>query len=169
MSREIRRVPEDWKHPKGKSLLGPSFEDDLADWGEGHAKWRAGLKRDYATYPEKAWKPREDSDTGSYSEWAGPRPTQGEYMPTWEDEATHYQMYETTSEGSPISPVFATPEEVARWCADNNASSFAGMTAPYEQWLRVARGGYAPSAVIGPETGGKLVSGVEGIAGDETS
>lgn len=77
------------------------------------------------------------------------------------EEATHYMMYETTSEGTPISPDFSTPEELARWLADTGASAFADQTASYEGWLRVARGGYACSAVsVG---GGSLVSGVDAL------
>ena len=69
-------------------------------------------------------------------------------------------MYEITSEGTPISPAFATPEELARWLSDNEAIAFAGMTATYEQWLRVANGGYAGSAVM---TDGKMESGVAAL------
>jgi len=72
-----------------------------------------------------------------------------------------YQMWETTSEGSPISPVFATPEELARWLVDNEASAFGSQTGSYEGWLRVCGGGFAPSAVM---CGGMLASGVDGIA-----
>lgn len=64
------------------------------------------------------------------------------------DECTHWQMYETCSEGTPISPVFSSPEELARWLADTGASAFAGMTATYEQWLATIRRGSAPSAVL---------------------
>lgn len=73
-----------------------------------------------------------------------------------------YQMWETTSEGSPMSPVFATPEELAKWLADNGASSFGSMTSTYEAWLRVCNGGFAPSAVFDSEHG--LRSGVEMLA-----
>lgn len=49
----------------------------------------------------------------SYEEYAGPRPDASDYMPDWpEAERTHYQMYENTSEGTPISPVMATPEDL---------------------------------------------------------
>jgi hypothetical protein len=44
-------------------------------------------------------------------------------------------MWETTSEGSPISPVFATPQELARWLADTKASAFGDITESYETWL----------------------------------
>jgi len=67
-------------------------------------------------------------------------------------------MYETTSEGTPISPAFETPEALARWLTDTGASAFGKSTAPYEAWLSVCNGGYAPSLVM---VGGELISGVE--------
>ena len=76
-----------------------------------------------------------------------------------EGTATHFMMYKTCSEGTPISPAFATPEELAHWLADTGASSFGRMTSPYEAWLRVCQGGYAPSAVYDSQHG--LRSGVE--------
>lgn len=71
-------------------------------------------------------------------------------------------MYENTSEGTPISPVFETPEALARWLADNNASAFGGMGATYEQWLATCREGFAPSAVFSPSTG--MISGVAAMS-----
>ena len=67
-------------------------------------------------------------------------------------------MYEDTSEGTPISPAFQTPEELAHWLADTNASAFGNDGASYEAWLRIARGGWAPSMVF--TTDGGLQSGV---------
>ena len=97
----------------------------------------------------------------SFAEWSGERPVEADYMPDWEEQArTHYQMYETTSEGSPISPVMETPEKLARWLTDNEASSFGNMTASYDAWLRVCGGGYACSAVA---VNGVMQSGVEGL------
>ena len=40
------------------------------------------------------------------------------------------------SEGSPISPVFATAEELADWCADN-ATVFASDKTSRENWLKM--------------------------------
>jgi hypothetical protein len=72
-----------------------------------------------------------------------------------------YQMWETTSEGSPISPVFKTPEELAAWLAANNASTFADRTATYEEWLTMITGtGWSMSAAI---INGEMISGVEYI------
>jgi hypothetical protein len=82
-------------------------------------------------------------------------------MPDWPAEKrTHYQMYETCTEGTPISPVMETPEALAQWLVDNEASSFANMTATYEQWLTVCKGQSSVSAAINMGTG-EMISGVE--------
>jgi hypothetical protein len=149
MGREVRRVPADWQHPNyeswtGKTGFKPLHDgDDYQDAHDGFiAKLNAeGLQAaiDYYGVPDE-----------------------NDYMPRWPpDERTHLMMYENTSEGTPISPAFATPEELARWLVDNNASSFADCTASYEAWLRIAKGGWAPSAVS--MGGGELVSGVEAL------
>lgn len=68
----------------------------------------------------------------------------------WVDppEGDGYQLWSTTTEGTPMSPVFATPEELAKWLEDNKASSFGYDTATYEQWLDFIRGpAWAPSMV----------------------
>lgn len=97
--------------------------------------------------------------------------TPDQCMPDWPDDAaTHYMMYEDTTEGTPISPAFATPEELARWLTDNNASAFARQTATYEGWLRVAKGGFAPSMVMTiPEDGspGTMQSGVDALRNEK--
>ena len=47
-----------------------------------------------------------------------------------------YQLWETTSEGSPKSPVFATFEELCEWCAEN-ATTFAHCKATKEEWMKM--------------------------------
>lgn len=159
MGREVRRVPANWQHPKDENgsfipLYGRAYEIDAKSWDEECEKWEAGEFPDYAS---------EESKKLTFEEWSGSRPVREHYMPSWKKEdCTHYMMYEDTSEGTPISPAFETPEELAEWLADTAASSFAGMTASYEQWLRVANGGYACSAVYSSDRG--LVSGVEGLS-----
>jgi hypothetical protein len=55
-----------------------------------------------------------------------------------------YQVWETVSEGSPISPVFATPEELATWMCREHARD-----GNYEQWLTFITGpGWAPSLIM---------------------
>lgn len=72
-----------------------------------------------------------------------------------------WQMWETTSEGSPISPVCESPEALARWLVDNNGSAFGSQGASYEEWLAMIQGtGWAPSAVA---MDGELLSGVAAV------
>lgn len=142
MGREVRRVPKDWQHPKDERgryvpmYPGSWYADRVREWED--AVRERGLQ--------------------GAIDWTGGPPSRGRYMPMWTDaEADHLMMYEDTSEGTPISPPFKTPEELARWLADNNASAFGGMTATYEQWLGTAKRGWAPSMVI---SGGVMESGV---------
>ncbi|WP_116364393.1 hypothetical protein [Parahaliea mediterranea] len=142
MGREVRMVPADWDHPKNE-----------------HGKYKPlyppGYQRAAQEFMEKA----QSEGLQEAVEWFGGAPDKDDYMPDWPDsERTHYMMYEDTSEGTPISPAFPTPEELARWLADTGASSFGSQTATYDQWLPICRGGWAPSMVM---TDGKLMSGVE--------
>ena len=47
-----------------------------------------------------------------------------------------YQLWETTSEGSPVSPVFASFDELCEWCAEN-ATTFANYKATKEEWAKM--------------------------------
>ena len=165
MGREVRKVPKDWKHPKDDKghyipLYDGSFAEADTDWNIGYAKWQEGLCENYGK--GEKWEPIPDEYKHMrYTEYHGQRPSPDDYMPQWEEhEKTHYMMYEDTSEGTPISPGFETPEELARWLVDNNASAFGSETASYEGWLRVAKGGFACSAIM---QNGVLQSGVEAL------
>lgn len=167
MGREVRRVPANWQHPKNERGVfiplfdGARFATAASDWDEGQAQWNAGYVRNYRGPAE--WKPRDETiKETTYAGYAGERPREQDHMPAWsESERTHWMMYEDTSEGTPISPAFATPEELAFWLAENSASAFAGTTATYEQWLATIHRGFACSAVV---LGGVMVSGVEAMA-----
>lgn len=47
-----------------------------------------------------------------------------------------YQLWETTSEGSPQSPVFETLEDLSAWC-EINATTFADFKTTKEKWLEM--------------------------------
>lgn len=85
-------------------------------------------------------------------------------LPNWwgdyQEKEYGWQMWEDVSDGSPMSPVFETPEELAKWLADSKASASGRMTASYEQWLRTILRGSAISMVM---QGGVIRSGVEGF------
>lgn len=44
-----------------------------------------------------------------------------------------YQLWETTSEGSPVSPVFQTMDELCEWC-EKYATVFGSYKASKEEW-----------------------------------
>jgi hypothetical protein len=125
MGREVRMIKKGWEHPKkpdGRYVPlweGSSLQDALREFAED--------PQDFDNIP----------------------PNPADYMPVWQDgEATMFVMYEDTSEGTPISPAFETPEELARWLTDNGASAFGSFTADYDQWLGIAKGGYSPGLMI---------------------
>ena len=151
MGREVRRVPKNWEHPKDENgnyiPLLPNFDTRLKNWEEENAMWQKGLRRNYVddSYVEKT----EDEINMPFEEWDGEKPVASNYMPVWaESEKTHIQMYENTTEGTPISPVMESPESLAKWLTDNNASAFGGMTATYEQWLNTCNRGWTVGMVL---------------------
>ena len=139
MGREVRMVPADWQHPKdGRGRYVPMDE--------------------HFPYNE------EEIAEGLRDGWLdGEPPHYGmAIMPDWPaEQRTHLMLYETMSEGTPCSPAFATPEELAHWLADNGDGSRMHGGATYEQWLAVCRFGWAPSMVM--DANG-LRSGVEAMA-----
>lgn len=58
----------------------------------------------------------------------------------WEDydppEGDGFQLWETTSEGSPASPVFETLEALCEWCEDN-ATVFGRAKVSKEKWMEM--------------------------------
>ena len=169
MSRRMRRVPPGWEHPRDhngryKPLFEGPYSKAAAEWDEERAQWDAGFIRDF---DGTGWEPRTNSqiamDCSDFDEWHGARPTELEYMPAFpEGSATHCQMYEETSEGTPISPVFATPEQLAAWLAENHASAWGGMEASYADWLAMCRSGAGSVGMM--FDGGEEKSGVQAVA-----
>ena len=95
--------------------------------------------------------PSDDAKT-TYESWERTEPPTGD----------GYQIWQTVSEGSPITPVFATPEELATYAAARPWGGDCGTT--YDQWLASVRGpGWAMSMAI---VDGALMSGVQ--AADRT-
>lgn len=83
-----------------------------------------------------------------------------ELWESWERIHPHtgdgYQIWETVSEGSPISPVFDAPEGLANWMVNNEGGLFG-------DWMKFIKSGMsAPSFASGPNG---IVTGVEYVAG----
>lgn len=49
-----------------------------------------------------------------------------------------FQLWSNTGEGCPVSPVFASMEELAKWCVDG-ATIFGRDKLNYEQWMEMFR------------------------------
>lgn len=76
-------------------------------------------------------------DKAAYDAWEPSEPPAGD----------GYQIWETVSEGSPISPVLATPEALAQHMAGRKWGADQGSS--YESWLAFINGpGWAPSMVM---------------------
>lgn len=122
MGREIRRVPPNWQHPtcerpdyRTRQMVEryqPMYERDFAEamheWYQGWCKWEAGERPDYAEPDEKYW------------DGSGRPPDPAYYSHGFTKErCTWYQLFETVSEGTPVSPPFATQQELADYLANN--------------------------------------------------
>ena len=140
MSSAARRVPPDWIPPqdeRGQYVPlkdGAEYERRTREWDEEAARWQEGLKR---SYDANEWAPIEADLQGmTYAEYAGNRPDLSHYMPQWSAaQCTNWQMYEEVTEGTPISPVFSSSEELAWWMANHEADASADTTANYYFWL----------------------------------
>jgi hypothetical protein len=172
MSREVRRVPLDWKHPtepnpywleQGMSrrrrgapeskLHGPAelfvslldgYSERLADWEQEHTDLLARTGHEWTWHLEynlTGYQGRDDSEPVAHPfyQWsadgmteipvtirdadhlyellvpkhAEEKPAPQHYMPEWPGhDDLGWCLYETVSEGTPVTPVFATAEEL---------------------------------------------------------
>ena len=115
MGREIRRVPCEWEHPKNeKGNYQPMFDEDfdtvLDKWVNGYKLWKEGKHEDQIKYPNK---------TTTYWDWVGNPPNPEYYRPKWKkEEMVCFQVYETVSEGTPVTPAFLTKKELIKYLID---------------------------------------------------
>jgi hypothetical protein len=132
MGREIRRVPPTWEHPMREcrhnpwaggcataklndgKCYHPLYDEDAetawAEWLKEFDEWKAEeFERVIKEHPEHDYKL--DEPYSAFCHWHGQPPNAEYYRPKWkEEEATAFQMYETVSEGTPVSPVCATKD-----------------------------------------------------------
>jgi len=117
-----------------KPLHDRDYDAEAREWMDAAAKWHRGEGDDLADAADIAAHP-------FYWEWHGMPPEKEDYAPNWpEAERTHVQMYETVSEGTPVSPVFASLAELADWMVTQGYSRNAAD--------RFCETGYAPSMVV---------------------
>lgn len=74
--------------------------------------------------------------------------TTDQRMPAWPGAAcTHWQLYEISSAGTPLSPPCASAPELAEWLASHDIEAAPGFTGTAEQWLRMIESGRDTSTV----------------------
>lgn len=81
-----------------------------------------------------------DCNGHGYTErYPGQRAEADAWTPVEPPAGEGWQLWETASEGSPVSPVFETPDALATWC-EGNATVFARMTATRAEWYQMITG-----------------------------
>jgi hypothetical protein len=127
MGREIRRVPANWEHPKRTKedsnlfkkegeyipLYDKDFETAARAWLDECITWENG------THPILIEHPEYKDKYPYFWMWDGNPPNKEYYRPKWDSESTWYQVYETVSEGTPVTPPFATKEELINYLVEN--------------------------------------------------
>lgn len=164
MGTEIRRVPPGWQHPVDEGgnngnngnngnygnygdngnygnfipLFDRSYDEAVRDYEYGLKQWEEGRHPSQYRFPD-------DTAGLSYSEWCGwegepPDPSKYRQQSWTEADATHVQLYENISEGTPISPVFSTVQELGDWMSEHGYSG--------EDVAKIMELGRLPSGVI---------------------
>jgi hypothetical protein len=120
LSRELRRVPLDYKHPIENGRPTPLFlefyEDALEQWVAQWREWQAGTHPDL----QEGGLHGPDKPKPLYAAWDGDPPSCERYLQErWpEDVEMGVQMWETVSEGTPISAVYPDTTEGRRAMAE---------------------------------------------------
>lgn len=179
MSREIRNVPPGWQHPTRpcphspwaggcdrakanggqcyRPLYDRSFQEAAREWLDAAIAW------DNGTHPDLVGEPERKADFPFFWQWDGDTPDEESYRPYWTpEEATAYQMYETVSEGTPVSPVFATLDELREWLIARGHSPTAAAAFIESRW--------APSMMMSFQPGKPpvIAMGVDSLDMDRT-
>lgn len=162
MGREIRRVPQGWVHPKEtkpqfergrglqyvesyKPLFDRKYETAAAEWLDECAQWMKGEHRDQ--------KDKSGDAEAFYWDWAGMPPAREDYVsydPQTLGDDAWFAVYETVSEGTPVTPTFPTKAELVDYLAtygdfwDQNRGDGAWDRANAEKFVG---SGWAPSMI----------------------
>lgn len=137
MSRELRRVPAGWVHPTKDGehipLRGGSFSAVARAWDNEKADWEQGRG--------PSWWPPAAQRTDTWEQWNGARPISDEYMPDWpQAERTHLQLYECSTEGTPLCEPMASIEEIAHWFSERGEAFASNAEPTHAEWMSFLEG-----------------------------
>lgn len=155
MGREIRKVPKGWEHPRCEKRFFKALHDD--DYQTVARKWVS----DCILWSQRNHEDqkRHDNESEFFWEWEGGPPDEDSYRPKFTEPADHFQIYETVSEGTPVSPVFESIEDMINWMVQpidrsleynigKDWQCMQGMTR--EQAERFCKSGSSPSLIVRP-------------------
>lgn len=157
MGREIRRVPPDWQHPTNsrgheRPLHDRTFDEAIQQYRKDKAEWDAPGNETRREYEAKIGK------ACPFEDWGGDPPNPDYYRPAWpEGSDTAWQIYETVSEGTPISPVFTTREALIEYLTTDGGGMGIGgvpMRLSRQAAERFVEAAWSPSMTF---TGGALL------------
>ncbi len=166
MGREIRMVPPNWSHPKldpngsnnpyrhegFQPMHDEHYDDALTSWLADFDRIRA----DGVPDSEKEYYPRGLGDW--FKDYPPPDP---DMYRTWRDnEATWFQVWQTVSEGSPVTPPFATRAELVDYLVKHG--DFWDQKRREGGWKRehaekFVNAGWAPSMMVEVTAAGSIV------------
>lgn len=168
MGREMRMVPANWEHPKQEGwsdgrlqpMYDQTFEMAAKEWKDGFAAWERGERPSYCS---------DDSRDLEFWEYDSGPPERIYYRPWKDEEATWVQVWETVSEGTPVTPPFATKAELVDYLATKG--DFWDQRRGDGAWPRkvaetFVESGYAPSLVVQQSaTGAQIFAPRDGMPG----
>lgn len=167
MGREIRRVPPNWQHPvyteddAPSNRVGQPRPCHDTDYPTAAAKW----KRDFAEWEARGpIRVMRDGSLWDCEFWEYDSPPDPETCrPAFAEEPTWWQVYETVSEGTPVSPAFETKEALIDYLAEHGDfwAQHRGDPPPSREVARrFVEGGWAPSAIV---TAGRVRTGIDSV------
>lgn len=146
-------VPPNWQHPTNERgheqpMHNEHIDDAMAEWLETFDRLRRGEKGEYEdSYFDASLHPE-----GPLCAWlndAGiPDPA---YCRPWKDEeATWFQVWETVTEGTPVTPPFATKAELVDWLVNKGEMHGTEYERRYsrEEAQAFAEDEWAPSMIM---------------------
>jgi hypothetical protein len=158
VGREIRRVPPNWQHPKDdRGQYLPMHDEHFADR---FAKWLADFDRIRRGELED-WERECYASDNPLAEWLldeGSPLDPSVYRPYRdEDDRSWWQVYETVSEGTPVTPAFATKAELVDYLVDHGDRWGEGRKYPRARAEAFVEQGFASSMTMTVGSDGKPV------------
>ena len=135
MSRELKRVPLDFDYPLGQVWYGyfltpttcMSHNEEYCEYCKKFAEIK-GINITSHGCPDFEY------ITNVFKKQIEPPEGEG------------YQLWGTTTEGEPSSPVFETLGELCEWCAEND-TVFADIKATKEEWKKMLEADFVHAKV----------------------